>query len=330
MKQAQTTRGMKTMAAVGLGVILLGGQPAVARENIRQDLSGVADPNASGQVRLILKTASSGQFEVRARGLDPRGTFDVIVSGVKVGTLTTSGGGSGRARFRTRPHGRHDFLLGFDPRGAAVVVRNAAGEDVLGGTVPAGASSDPTKLACCVPDDDGSECEDRTAAECAAEGGAVSAAATCLPNPCSDASPNPVDTVCCLPDDSGAECEDRTASECAAEGGIVVEATGCLPNPCAATPSTNPDIRCCLPDDGGTECEDRTAEQCAAEGGVDLGPGSCTPNPCANASAGGSAIGSNGAVNDDNGRTSGGGKHGDDTGSPGPAGDSHGGRTTYY
>ena len=325
MRQMMMTRGMKAIGALGLGIVLLGGRPAIARDKIRQELTPVADQNARGQVRLLLRSDSNGRFEVRAQGLDPNASYEVIVAGVKVGTLTTTGGGVGRVRFRSRPRG-HDLLLGFDPRGAAVVLRNAAGEDVLGSTIPPGATTgSPDNVVCCVPDDHGSECEDRTAAECTAQGGTVSTATSCLPNPCDGAPPVEGDVVCCIPDDSGPECEDRTATECTAQGGVVVQATSCAANPCAATPPTTPDIRCCLPDDSGVECEDRTSEQCVAQGGVDMGPGSCVPNPCADA-GGGTPVGG-----DDHGGNSGG-HHGGNrtTGTTGPVGDNHGGRATYY
>jgi hypothetical protein len=127
------------------------------------------------------------------------------------------------------------------------------------------------------------ECEDRTAAECAAAGGVDLGPGSCLPNPCDHTPPPPdgTDIVCCLPDDSGPECEDRTAAECSAQGGIAVAAASCLPNPCPPlAPGPDDDVRCCLPDDSGPECEDRTAAECTALGGVNIGPGTCLPNPC--------------------------------------------------
>ena len=36
-------------------------------------------------------------------------------------------------------------------------------------------------VVCCLPDDSGPECEDRTAAQCAAEGGVNLGAGSCLP-----------------------------------------------------------------------------------------------------------------------------------------------------
>jgi len=299
-----TTKALGTLV---LAVLVGTSCPAAAKQGIRQALTPIADADASGQVRLVLRTDSNGKFEIRARGLDLNATYDIIVGGIKVGTLTTTPDGRAHVRFRTRPRG-NDSLLGFDPRGASVVLRNAAGQDVLGATVPQGNPGQPAEVICCVPDDRGEQCEDRSADECAARGGTVATATSCLPNPCASTPPVDVDVVCCIPDDSGPECEDRTATECATQGGVVVQASSCDPNPCVATPPTDPDIRCCLPDDNGAECEDRTAAQCAAQGGINMGAGSCLPNPCAGA-----------AVAGDDGP--------DDGGGHGPG---HGGNRPYY
>src|SRR5262249_1765732 len=132
------------MLALGLGLVAV---PARASHRVQQTLAATdTDQDARGRAQLILRSDEDGKFEGIAKKPDPDHTFDVIVSGVKVGTLTTTGGGSGRARFRTRPRG-DDQLLGFDPRGSAVVVRNEAGEDVLTGTVPD--DTDPDEVACC-------------------------------------------------------------------------------------------------------------------------------------------------------------------------------------
>lgn len=50
------------------------------------------------------------------------------------------------------------------------------------GTMSPGPDQD---IRCCVPDDRGPECEDRTPAECAARGGVNLGAGSCTPNPCS-------------------------------------------------------------------------------------------------------------------------------------------------
>ena len=47
--------------------------------------------------------------------------------------------------------------------------------------------------------------EDRTAAECAARGGAVVSAGSCMPNPCGGTPPVGTAVVCCIPDDTGPE-----------------------------------------------------------------------------------------------------------------------------
>jgi hypothetical protein len=280
----QASKSWRTLGALAVGVLVVSARPAMAGERLKQALTPVADASARGLTRLVLKASDNGRFEVQVRKLDPNTTYEILVGGVKVGTLSTRGGGSGRVRFRSRPRG-HDLLLGFDPRGQVLTVRSSTGADALVGTVPGGSTGNPSgNVVCCIPDDRGSECEDRTADECTAQGGTVSTATSCLPNPCADAPPVDADVVCCLPDDSGPECEDRTAAECAAQGGMAVQATSCQPNPCAATPPADGDTRCCLPDDSGAECEDRTPAQCIARGGTDMGPGSCTPNPCAGAS----------------------------------------------
>lgn len=46
-------------------------------------------------------------------------------------------------------------------------------------------SPEPQDIRCCIPDDSGPECEDRTPAECAARGGVNLGAGSCTPNPCS-------------------------------------------------------------------------------------------------------------------------------------------------
>ena len=315
---------MAMLAAVLVaGAVGFASAPAEARRTRgfkgETDLTATSvDPDARGKVKASAKN-DDGRFEVSASKLDRKATYEVIVGGVKVATFTTGGGGSGKARLRTNPRGR-DALLGFDPRGADVVVRNAAGNDVLFGAVPAtSAGDDPSEIVCCVPDDGGTECEDRTADECTAKGGTVSTATSCVPNPCAGSTPPAGgEIVCCVPDDGGAECEDRTTDACVAEGGTVVAATSCDPNPCAVTPPADPGVVCCLPDDSGPECEDRTSAECAAQGGVDLGAGVCAPDSCAGVTFSGS-----GEPGDDNGGVN---EPGDDNGGGGEGGDDHGSR----
>jgi hypothetical protein len=270
---------------VALALILAGTLQAaglaLAHDRVVQRFTDAGGSGANGRVRFTLRNDADGRLEIRVRGLAPDQTFDVLAGTVRIGTLRTTGGGSGALRFRSRPRGR-DVLLGFDPRGAVITIRDANGNDVLVAPLPTTPNSnDASKVACCKADDGGSECEDRTVDECMAEGGVPAAAASCLPNPCDNAAPPPATKViCCEPDDDGVECEDRKMADCAARGGTVVEATSCTPNPCVGVPPADVDIQCCLPDDSGSECEDRTPEQCAAQGGTNMGPGTCNPNPC--------------------------------------------------
>jgi hypothetical protein len=272
------------MAILALTLVAAAHSPAVAREQkVKQPLvtTGV-DPDASGQAALALKAPAVGQFDVRVHKLDRKATFEIIVDGVHVGDIVTNGGGGGKVRFRSRPRG-HDLSLGFDPRGKTIVVRGVGGDDVLASTFPDAQPGSPADVVCCIPDDEGPECEDRTADECAAQGGTVSNATSCLPNPCVGAPAVGEDIVCCIPDDEGPECEDRTQAECMAQGGTVVQATSCESNPCAPAPPPQGDVVCCLPDNGGdgpAECEDRTAADCTAAGGTVSDATSCTPDPC--------------------------------------------------
>lgn len=260
--------------------------PALAKNfRVRAALAPTAaDANAKGRALFLVVGSDDGRFDVRVKRLDPNATYEMIVGGVRVGVVTTNRRGRGRLRFRSVPR-TDDRLLGFDPRGFTVPLRNAAGADVLIGALPPAGPGivDGTDIVCCVPDDSGLECEDRTLAECVAESGAaVSGARSCLPNPCGTTTP-PVgrEIVCCIPDDSGAECEDRTTAECAAEGGVVIEATSCVGNPCPPSPAPGNDVICCVPDDAGPKCEDRTPAACAAAGGTVIPAAtSCVPNPC--------------------------------------------------
>lgn len=276
---------IKIVALIGLATFAVALAPGHANARSEKESGSFSstgiDDDANGGLKLIVKNKSDGKLEIKGKKLAANATYDVLVDGVLVGQFTTSGGGSGRLRFRSRPHGT-DLLLGFDPRGALVVVRDAAGHDVLASQLAASGTVSGSDIICCIPDDSGPECEDRTPAECTAAGGTATTATSCLPNPCAGTpAPTDGDIVCCIPDDSGPECEDRTADECALEGGVAVAADSCTPNPCASvTPPADVDIQCCLPDDSGPECEDRTPAQCAVEGGVSAGVGTCTPNPC--------------------------------------------------
>lgn len=288
----KTTRTVQLFAALAVVATAASTLPfatpaalALSGSDRKSDVQLVAtgvDADARGRAKLRVKSADDGRFEIRANGLEPGATYQIVFSDVAVEELVADENGRIRARLRSRPRSSTDGLLGFDPRGSILLVRNAAGEDVLAGDLPAGGNaSDDSKIVCCVPDDDGTECEDRTTDECTAEGGTVSTATTCLPNPCDTVTvPTEDDVICCLPDDSGPECEDRTVEECSAQGGIVVAADSCLDNPCAAVPSVDDDTRCCEPDDSGNDCEDRLPAECMARGGVDIGAGICAIDSC--------------------------------------------------
>lgn len=308
--------GMRLLVASGLALAMTAGkvQASEGRKtlHVKQSLASTGvDPDARGHALLTVRrhrTRLDGTLKVAVRRLERRASFDVMVAGVKVGTLTTNGDGSGRLRLVAGGHGRGP-VLGVDPRGKDILVRDRHGEDVLTGHCPDD-TADPNAVACCFgdstsgafvarhergrghDDDDDDEheveCKARTPEECVAQGGRV-AGDSCLPDPCRATPPDGV--RCCIPeedddDGEGAECRQRTAEQCAAAGGTMVSAPSCDPNPCQPTPPAEERIRCCEPDDGEVECEHRTAVQCAARHGVDMGPGSCSPNPCAGAGAG--------------------------------------------
>src|SRR5262249_34162151 len=252
-KRRRAMKKTLTMILAVLGVVGVSMLATEARAHTEKEVGSLAstgvDPDARGKVKLTVRNLSDGRLDIKGQKLDPNATFDVLVDGVLVGQFTTTGGGNGRIRFRSRPRSPHDQLLGFDPRGALVVVRNAAGQDVLAVQLADSGSVSGGDVICCIPDaDEGAECEDRTPEECAMEGGSVSGRFTSPPNPGAGVPPPVEDVVCCLPHDNVPECEDRTADECAAQGGMVIEATSCDPNPCQpVTPPANEDIQCCLP-----------------------------------------------------------------------------------
>jgi hypothetical protein len=277
-----------TVAVLAGAVIAAMVASATAKTKIRQTLHATAHaPNASGLAKLALRTGSSGKFTIKARHL-PRGkSFDIVVNKVKVGTLVTGPGGSGVARFSTSPKGRAT-MLGFDPKGAQIAIRDEGGDDDLEGNIPD--DNPDSAMGCCLGEhDDGeAECEDMTATECAGHGGTPTTAAGCLPNPCGT-NPPPTTVVCCrgssaggafVDDDPEVECEDDVSqSECAHEGGIVVQASSCDPNPCQPAPP--PDlVICCVPDGDEAECEHLTRDHCTGANGTVSTATSCDPDPC--------------------------------------------------
>jgi hypothetical protein len=283
MKTGRIATTFCTLAALSLAATHAHAKGGSGGNTAIKLVSTGVDADAAGRAKLRIKSPSDGRFEVQVAMVDPGAAYEVVVDGIRVGDIVGADDGTGRARFRTSPHSSRETLLGFDPRGSIIVIRNAAGEDVLAGDIPVDTNpANDGKIVCCVPDDSGAECEDRTADECVTRGGNVSTATSCLPNPCdTTTAPSEDKVICCIPDDSGPECEDRSIEECSAASGIVVKADTCAGDPCSAVPAVDPDTRCCLPDDSGNECEDRSPAECLASGGVDIGPGVCSADACA-------------------------------------------------
>jgi hypothetical protein len=256
---------------------------AMAKTKIRQTLTAtVHAPGASGVAKLRLRTPSKGKFTVKAQHLPGGKTFDVVVNKVKVGTLRTGAGGDGAAKFTTAVAGRA-AILGFDPRGAQIAIRDdETGDDDLEANMPD--DDRDSAIGCCL----GTECEEETAAECTAHGGKPTSAGGCLPDPCKN-NPPPPKTVCCLTTSAGGAfvdddpenvCDDDDSSaKCAAKGGVVVKAPSCEPNPCQPTPPPQL-VVCCVPDQDEAECEHVTADHCKAEGGKVSSATSCEHDPC--------------------------------------------------
>ena len=195
------------------------------------------------------------------------------VAGVPIGSLTTDAAGSGRARFSTVPR-TADQPLGVDPRGQEVEVADDQGEDELDGDIPddssepcccveddqgenEGEEMDPSQcpgtvpgapsclpdpcnddgvpIVCCIPDSEGPQCEQASAAECSDESGVNLGPGSCDPNPCAPPSPPVPVAPCCVPDDegTGSDCEVLTAAHCDEEHGTApIGAVSCEPNPC--------------------------------------------------------------------------------------------------
>lgn len=296
---------MKTrfvLASFGLAVALGAASLAFAGSSSKGDLKpSIASPGAKGKVIFQGRGGSRARFQVVASKLAPSASYDVVVAGVKVGSMTSNRGGSATVKFSTQPKPGKERLLGFDPRGAGISIRTPEGEEVMLGDVPDPVVKprDAGKVACCVPDDDGgAECEDRTPEGCALEGGTLAPTDSCLPDPCGgspdvngDGESDDEDEgeiLCCLPgvdastsDDPEVECEDVSAPDCATGGGTVLEGSSCDASPCAPSAPTAK-VVCCVPDDGEYDCEDRTADRCASLGGTAIeGAASCDADPCA-------------------------------------------------
>ena len=276
-------------AAMAAAIALSSGAAnAATATRVKQALRATAQaPRARGNAKLTLRTPAKGVFSLVARHLTAGSSYDVVVGGVKVGAIATNAHGAGRVVFGAPKRGRR-ATLGFDPRGRSLAVRDQDGNDVLDGDMPDDAS-DPGKVACCLPDDDGVECDDRTPESCLDHGGTPSSATGCFPDPCSTTATT---SVCCtvdstcgafVDDDPHVGCRPGTsAAECAEKHGTLVDATSCDPNPCAPVPPVAL-VTCCVSEDDETECEFRTPDHCAAKGGVVNAAASCDPNPCATA-----------------------------------------------
>ena len=294
-----------------IGALSLGaGSRALAASHVLQGLTATAHaPGARGRANLVLQTASRGRMRVTARGLTPGASFDVVIGGVKVGSFTTSAFGVGRMKLSTTPHGNVG-LLGTDPRGKTIEVRDSgSGDDDLDGDMPDDGGSATGAFACCVPDDDGAECEVETPDECTGNGGTPQTGVTsCIPNPCGGTPPSEV--VCCFPgsstgafvdDEQEAECDETDMQECAMAGGTVVQATSCEPNPCAPVPPSQVTV-CCIPGQDQTACEILTPDLCSTANGTPSTAPSCDDDPCGQNSTGpdgGSSSGSGDGGNTD-------------------------------
>ncbi len=279
---------------------------ATAGTHVAQGLTATSHaPGARGRANLALKTASKGRFRVAGRGLAAGGSFDLVVGGVRIASFTTNGAGSGKVKLSTNPK-RSEGFLGVDPRGKTIAVRDDQGDDDLEGDMPDDDGDDSASgvFACCLSDDDGTECDAVTADECTSEGGmTVAGVDSCIPNPCG--APPPEDVVCCFPgsttgafldEEAEPECDETSATECAAANGMVVPGTSCDPNPCAPVPPPQVTV-CCVADGSESECDVLTPEHCAAVGTASNAT-SCDADPCGDGSSDGTGSGEGGGGDD--------------------------------
>jgi len=192
------------MKSFVLTIMALLAVPAVHAATVKGTLhaTGVV-AGAQGQASFALGGNASrgrhGKFKVLARHLPAGKSFGISVAGVRIGTLTTNGAGTGSASF-SNPRKGHSQLLGVDPQGHVVEVSDDQGEDVLEGDMPDGMPN-PGDIQCCLPENDNAqgdenqqgdagECEQLTATECSAEGGTAIGPGSCEPNPCPVTSPS--------------------------------------------------------------------------------------------------------------------------------------------
>jgi hypothetical protein len=317
MRLDKVTPGLAAAFIASAAAIVLSTAAAHGASVVKAPLTATASaPRAKGRAVLALRATSKGTFTVRGRGLAANHLFDVVVGGIKVGTFTTNAHGVGKVTFRTASGKRaaktrgHKLLLGFDPRGNDVIVRDGkTSDDELRCHFPGDDDSASGAFACCgLEHDDATEtpCATETPAKCTAEGGTPTSVTSCVPNPCP--STPPPGAVCCIPgsadeafihddgddgDETEIECENVASVEaCVAKGGAVVTATSCDPNPCVPV---QPSTVCCIPGSAtgafigdehderspGGQCVSHTSpDACAAAGGTVVSAGSCHPNPC--------------------------------------------------
>jgi len=294
MRSARDDNGRGALRVSLLVVILaVSGTSAPSwGRSLKQELTPTGvDADARGKAAVVVAHQTHGRLKVQARRLASAARYEVVLDGVRIGTLQTNRGGNGVANFSTKPKGRTQ-RLGADPRGKLLEVRDADGDDVLLSEMPRDSESEG-KVRCCMAegedDDDeeevqSAECEATTPEECLAEGGVEMGEGTCLPNPCGTVTSEAV--ACCTPqdDEDGPECEISTEAECAAEHGTSVGSSTCEPNPCAPVSPPEERIACCVPeeDDGQVEieCESVTAGVCAVLGGTVSVTPTCGPDAC--------------------------------------------------
>jgi hypothetical protein len=282
------------LLCVGLASASAGG-----RMHLTTALTATAKaPNAHGRAQLDMKSVTKGRLRISTRGLAASSSFDVVMNGVKVGTLTTNAGGKGKLTLSTHPK-RHAGLMGGDPRGDHLEVRDHDGDDDLECHFPGG---DQPEIACCVPSEGATECDLETPDECTNEGGTPAGSAggafvsSCIPNPCAPTPPPPGGSVCCIPSSAGGAfvsdgdepdgdaddvtCQEIDAMACGMAGGMVVVAASCDPNPCV--PVQPPVVPCCLSgeDDDDVQCVMLTADHCTANHGIVSDATSCQSSPC--------------------------------------------------
>lgn len=284
MAQARVRRIPWFISALAL-TVALGGTGWAARTGTALVPTDAAPSHARGRAQVVVSPGRGGsKLLVLVHGLAARERFEITADGVRIGSLQTTRGGNGLALFSSRASIRGRLrprLLGFDPRGVSLAVVNANGEEVLVGKLPGGSSE---RIACCITQNEASECARVTAALCASVGGTATEQSACAPDPCA---PPPGDVVCCLPGsaegavvDGTIQCDANLApAACVHAGGTVIHATSCTPNPCEPLPPPER-ARCCLPDGDGVVCEDRRPLDCVHAGGKPIRAESCDPNPC--------------------------------------------------